>query len=115
MAGKLEIVEGEKALVGLVTCPDEETASALAEALVDEQAAACVNIIPGLTSIYRWKGEVCRDREYLLVIKTTSARREAVAEQLTALHPYEEPELIFLPLDSGSRGYLGWLAEQVRT
>lgn len=114
MAGKLDVVAGEESLVALVTCPSEESAGALADALVGNRLAACVNVIPGLTSVYRWQGEICRDRESLLVIKTTVERRQAVADQLTALHPYDEPELIFLKIDSGSRGYLGWLSDQVR-
>lgn len=115
MAGKLEIVEGGEALVALVTCPNEESASKLAESLVGKGIAACVNLLPGLTSIYRWKGEICRDQETLLVIKTTVEKRIEVAEQLTQHHPYDEPELLFLPVQSGSESYLKWLTEQVKS
>lgn len=112
MAGKLEIVAGGDSLVALITCPSEESATALAERLVADRVVACVNMVPGITSVYRWQGEVCRDRECLLVAKTTAARREGVAAAITALHPYDEPELLFLPIDSGSKTYLHWLVEQ---
>lgn len=112
MAGKLDIVSGGDNLVALITCPGEESATALAERLVADCVVACVNMVPGVTSIYRWQGKVCRDQEWLLVAKTTSARREGVASAITALHPYEEPELLFLPIESGSKTYLNWLVEQ---
>lgn len=112
MAGELEIVAGGDNLVALITCPSEDSATALAERLVADRVVACVNMVPGITSIYRWQGKVCRDKECLLVVKTTSARREGVAAAITALHPYDEPELLFLPIDSGSKTYLNWLIEQ---
>ncbi|MFA5507488.1 MAG: divalent-cation tolerance protein CutA [Vulcanimicrobiota bacterium] len=113
MAGKLEVTEENEALVALITVPGEH-AEKLSSALLESRSAACVNVIEGLTSVYRWKGEICRDPETLLVVKTTSEKRQAVAEVLTAHHPYEEPELIFLPIQSGSRSYLAWLKEMVR-
>lgn len=113
MAGKLEIVEGGDALVALITVPGDQ-ADTVSSALIESRVAACVNVIPGLTSVYRWKGEVCRDAETLLVVKTTRQNRQAVADVLTEHHPYEEPELIFLPIKSGSRSYLTWLGEMVQ-
>jgi periplasmic divalent cation tolerance protein len=114
LAGKLTVTDGGGALVTLVTCPDRASADRLADTLVEARAAACVNIVPGLTSVYRWKGEICRDAEFLLVIKTAQVRRELVAQILSEHHPYEEPELLFLPVHSGSATYLEWLGEQVK-
>lgn len=115
MARELTLTEGTGQLVALVTCPSQESANELADKLVGEFAAACVNVIPKLTSVYRWQGKICRDEELLLVIKTTVNRREAVADIVSSTHPYDEPELIFLPIHSGSTTYLGWLVEQVST
>ena len=112
MAGKLDIVDGGEALVALITVPAENV-DTVASALVESGSAACVNVIGGLTSVYRWKGEVCRDSESLLVVKTNSANRQSVADVLTEHHPYDEPELIFLSIHSGSKSYLGWLNEMV--
>ena len=80
MARELTLTEGTGQLVALVTCPSQESANELADKLVGEFAAACVNVIPKLTSVYRWQGKICRDEELLLVIKTTVNRREAVAD-----------------------------------
>ena len=113
MAGELEISDGGDALVALITVPDEKSASKLSEALVGSEVCACVNMIPGPTSVYRWKGEICRDSEWLLIAKTVSGQREEMAKILSEHHPYDEPELLFLPVDSGSATYLSWLREQV--
>jgi periplasmic divalent cation tolerance protein len=113
LAGKLEIVDGADALVALITVPGDN-ADAVSSALIETRSAACVNVISGLTSVYRWKGEVCRDPEHLLIVKTTQGKRQAVADVLTQHHPYDEPELIFLPIQSGSKSYLGWLSEMVQ-
>ena len=88
-----------------------ETASRIARALVEEGAAACVNIVPGIRSIYRWQGKLCDDGELLLVIKTTEARFEEVRLQIRALHTYELPEVIAVPITAGDAQYLGWLSE----
>lgn len=113
MAGKLKVVDGGDRLVALITVPAEH-AEAVSTALVETQSAACVNVISGLTSVYRWKGEVCRDPESLMIVKTTAEKRQAVADVLTKHHPYEEPELIFLPIQSGSESYLSWLSAMVQ-
>jgi len=113
LAGKLELREGKGEIVALITCPSAESADELASELVDKKVAACVNIIPGLTSVYRWKGEVCRDSELLLVVKTTEDSRSKVSEVVGDKHPYTEPELIFLPISSGSVTYLDWVVGQV--
>ena len=91
------------------TCPDVASAQHLAEALVSEGLAACVNRLPGVRSTYRWKGEVVTDSEELLLIKTTAARFAALKERLLALHPYELPELIAVPVAQGHEAYLDWV------
>lgn len=91
------------------TCPDAASAQHLAQAVVGERLAACVNRIPGIQSTYRWKGEVTTDTEELLLIKTTASRFEALKERILALHPYELPELIAVPVERGHAGYLAWV------
>ncbi len=97
--------------VVLITAPSEEVARAIARALVEEGLAACVNILPGLTSIYRWQGEVVEDRELLLLAKTTTHAFPRLKERVKALHPYTVPEIVALPIAEGSREYLAWLRE----
>lgn len=101
----------ENQLVTLCTVPDRETGERIAAALVEERLAACVNLIPGLTSIYRWQGKVEKAAECLLVIKTTSSRFEQLRERIKALHPYELPEIIAVPITSGDSAYLNWIVE----
>jgi periplasmic divalent cation tolerance protein len=99
--------------VVLVTAGSREEAERLAEALVGERLAACVNIVGPIRSIYRWQGEVCRDDEQLLLIKTTRPCCEALERRVRELHSYDVPEVIVLPIESGSSPYLAWLREQV--
>jgi len=100
-------------LLCLCACPDAATATRLAEALVGERLAACVNRLPGVRSTYRWQGEVHTDAEELLVIKTTATRFEALQARLLALHPYELPELVALPVERGHTAYLDWVRASV--
>ncbi|MGE0710079.1 MAG: divalent-cation tolerance protein CutA [Planctomycetota bacterium] len=100
-----------RGLVVLCTVPNEEEGARLARALVDERVAACVNLLPGVRSFYRWEGEVKDDPELLLVIKTTPARRDALIARIQALHSYSCPEAIALPIAAGSEPYLRWLGE----
>ncbi len=102
-----------KEIVVLSTADSMETASRIARSLVEDGEAACVNIVPGVRSIYRWQGKVCDDGELLMVIKTTEARFEAVRSQIRALHPYELPEAIALPIIAGDEEYLRWLSSSV--
>ena len=99
------------ALVVLVTTPTPERAAELARALVEERLAACGNVVPGLRSIYRWEGKVQDDAEALLVLKTTRGRFEALRDRVLALHPYEVPELLVLPVAGGGAAYLAWVRE----
>jgi periplasmic divalent cation tolerance protein len=100
--------------VVLVTVPRGGKAESLAEGVVEARLAACVNILPGAVSIYRWKGKVRRDGESLLVIKTTVSKLKALEHWIKARHPYEIPEFVSMPVSSGSKKYLSWLAEQLR-
>ena len=91
------------------SCPEPETARTLAERLVDERLAACVNILPGVTSIYRWENQIQSDGEALLLIKTSAGRVSALTERLHELHPYEVPEIIAVPITEGLSDYLSWV------
>ena len=102
------------ALVVLVTAPAADEAARIARALVEERLAACGNVVPGLRSIYRWQGAVQEDAEALLVLKTTRDRFEALRARVVALHPYEVPEVIALPVEAGSAPYLAWIASETR-
>ncbi len=97
----------------LSTVARAEDAERIARELVERRLAACVNVVPGVTSIYRWKGGVERDEERLLLIKTRTERLAALRETLVALHPYEVPEAIALPIEGGHQPYLDWLDESV--
>lgn len=103
------------ALVVLCTCPDDATAQRIADALVEQRLAACVNRIPGVVSTYRWQDRICRDSEVLLLIKTTANGFDALRERLLALHPYELPEVIAVDITRGSAPYLQWLEQQTGT
>lgn len=93
------------------TCPDAGSAQAIATALISERLAACVNRLPGVTSTFRWQGEVVSDTEELLLIKTTASRFEALRRRLLALHPYELPELVAVPVERGHSAYLDWVRQ----
>lgn len=95
------------------TCPDAASAQQLAETLVGERLAACVNRLPGVLSTYRWQGEMHTDAEELLLIKTTAAGFDALKARLLQLHPYDLPELIALPLERGHAAYLDWVRANV--
>jgi periplasmic divalent cation tolerance protein len=100
-------------LVALCTVPNAEEGARIARSLVEERLAACVNIVDGLRSIYVWKGEVSDDREALLVIKTGRATLDALTSRIVALHPYETPEVIALPIAAGHAPYLAWIDESL--
>ena len=95
----------------LTTAGTEEEAQRIARALVEDQLAACVNVAPKITSIYRWKGTVLTETEWLLVIKTRRALFPRVQETVRRLHSYELPELLLIPVENGEASYLRWLAE----
>ncbi len=102
-------------LVLLSTCPDVATAERIARELVATSLVACVNVVPGLRSIYRWNGAVQSDEEVLMILKTTTERLPAVRERLVALHPYALPEIVALSVADGHHSYLQWVADSTRT
>ncbi len=102
------------ALVVLVTAPSAEKALELGRALVGERLAACASLVPGVRSIYWWEGRVQDEAEALLVLKTTRDRFEALRDRTLALHPYQVPEVIALPVEDGSAAYLDWLVRETR-
>ena len=105
-------VQTRLALV-LTTIGANADAEALARTLVEERLAACVNIVTGMTSVYRWKDKIEEDREQQMVIKTTPEKLQALEWRLRQLHPYELPEFIVLSVSSGSEAYLNWIRESV--
>jgi periplasmic divalent cation tolerance protein len=102
----------EEVRVVLVTAPDAETGSRLARALVEERLAACVNLVPGVRSIYRWEGRIQEDAEVLLIVKTRADRCDALGARVRALHPYALPEVLALAAAGGSAEYLAWVAAE---
>lgn len=102
-----------RGIVLLSTAPSEEVALRVARTLVEEQLAACVNVVPGVRSIYRWEGKLQDDAELLLVIKTTPARQDQAVARLREVHPYTCPEAVALPILGGNPAYLSWLSEVV--
>lgn len=102
------------ALLCLCTCPDTATGERIARTLVEDRLAACVNLLPGVVSIYRWQGRLQRDAEVLLLIKTTRDRYPALQARLPLLHPYELPELLAVEAADGLPAYLHWLAAATR-
>lgn len=101
-------------LVVLCTTPDRRSARRLAEALVAERCAACVTVIPQGESVYRWKNKVVKTSEALLVIKTTARGYVRAEKTIRSRHPYSVPEIIGLPIRSGSKDYMKWLTACVR-
>lgn len=115
MARKLNLAQasGGQAVVK-ITCPTREVADLLSTALVERQVAACVNVVPGITSVYRWQGEICRDSEVLLLVKTDLEHAEALLAVVEDLHPYDVPEVLWTPVAWGSKSYLDWLSQSLR-
>jgi periplasmic divalent cation tolerance protein len=102
-------------LVVLVTVPSVEAGAGIARALVEERLAACVNVVPGLRSIYFWEGRLRDEPEALLIVKSSRARYEALEQRVLALHPYAVPEVLALPVAGGSPAYVAWVRESVAT
>ena len=98
--------------VGFITAPDVETGTRIARALVEERLAACVNLVSGIRSIYRWEGSVQEDAEVLLVVKTRADRAGDLVARVSELHPYELPEVVMLPAVGGNPPYLDWVREE---
>jgi periplasmic divalent cation tolerance protein len=106
-------VEASDVVVVFVTAPSEDVASALAKSVVGAGLAACVNIVPGLRSVYRWQGEVHDEPELLLIMKTRRDREEALKQHVLVAHPYDVPEFLVVPSIGGSAEYLDWVRTSV--
>nr|XP_017212026.1 protein CutA homolog [Danio rerio] len=96
-----------------VTCPNDTVAKQLARGIVEKKLAACVNIVPQITSVYEWQGKIEEDNEVLLMIKTRSSKIPDLAEYVRSNHPYEVAEVISLPIDQGNPPYLKWIGDVV--
>ena len=101
-------------LVVLCSCPSEEVAAALARSLVEQRLAACVNVVPGVRSIYRWQGAVEEANEVVLLCKTTTERFEALRSYLRQVHPYDVPEILGVRSTELDAAYAGWLEQSVQ-
>ncbi len=97
------------AIAVVTTVGTEQEANRLAEELLERRHAACVNIISGVRSLYRWRGSICKDSEYLLVIKTLEEEYELVAETIMELHTYDLPEILTFPITRGDERFLEWI------
>jgi periplasmic divalent cation tolerance protein len=104
----------DKIVLALSMFPDIESARRVSNELVVQKLAACANILPSVESIYRWKGKIEQGNETLVFFKVSEDRQSAFQEKLRSLHPYEVPEIIFLPVTAGLPDYLGWVAESCR-
>jgi periplasmic divalent cation tolerance protein len=102
-------------IVVFVTCGSEEEALKIANALLEEHLAACVNLVSPIRSIYRWEGKICDEKECLLVIKTQRQRFEELEKKVKSLHSYSVPEIISLPIAEGSSHYLNWIRENTES
>ena len=101
------------AIVVITTVGDEEQALLIARELVARRLAACVNVLPGVRSVYRWQGKICRDGEYLLVVKTLDSERAAVAAAIHELHSYELPEILSFAAATADERFLAWIRDSV--
>ena len=102
-----------RAIVVVTTVGTEEQAYLIAREIVARRQAACVNVVPGIRSIYRWKGKICKDGELLLIIKTLEGEFEGVAATIRELHSYELPEILSFSVSHGERRFLEWIAGSV--
>jgi len=98
-------------IVVLVACGSEEEALKIANALVEDHLAACVNLVAPIRSIYRWEGKIWDEKEWLLIIKTQKHRFDSLEKKVKSLHSYSVPEIISLPITEGSSAYLNWLGQ----
>ena len=98
-------------LVILVTTANQKEAVKIANAMVSANLAACTNIIPAIQSVYRWKGKIVKEREVLIILKSTKARYRALEKAIRGLHSYETPEIIALPVSAGLNRYLAWVTD----
>ena len=102
-------------VVVLMTAPDARTAENLSEQLLEERLIACANVLPGVRSVYRWEGALQRDDEVLVLLKTTPESVAELSERIAALHPYDVPEVLALPVSSGLAAYTQWVGTEVES
>ena len=101
-----------KAVLVYMTAGDKAEAARIGHTLVEEKLAACANVLDGMTSIYRWEGEICEDAEVVLIAKTVDALAPALTERVKALPSYDCPCVVTLPVSGGNAAFLDWIAEQ---
>ncbi len=104
----------DNVLIVLTNCPDAEVADRLARTLVEQKLAACVNRLPAVDSVYRWQGAIERAVEVPLLIKSTRERLPEIQEAIRALHPYEVPEIVAIPVVAGLPAYLRWVVDETQ-
>lgn len=102
------------AILVITTAGSHDEAANIAASVVDARLAACVQIVPGVQSVYRWEGKVVTEPEWLLLCKTTPERYDAIERAIRASHSYDVPEVVAVPIDRGSERYLAWVAESTR-
>jgi periplasmic divalent cation tolerance protein len=115
MAAPLKKKSAGQVLVILVTVVNQEEALRIGEGMVNAKLAACANIVPGIESIYRWKGKVVRAQEVLLIFKSTKPRYRALEKAIKAMHTYETPEIIALQVKEGLDRYIGWVRSETHS
>ena len=104
--------ENDKPIIVYSTFPSVTSAETAGGRLVEQKLAACVNILPGMTSIYRWEGKIARDSEVVMIVKTRASLAQSVIASVKEQHPYTNPALLVLPIVGGAEAYLGWLFEE---
>ena len=110
VSGKARSRVAEKYILVLCTVPTSEAGLEIAEGLVENEAAACVNIVPGVNSIYKWEGKICRDQELILLIKSRESLFEKLEKLIISLHPYDVPEIVSVEISEGNQAYLEWIS-----
>ncbi|HEY8554248.1 MAG TPA: divalent-cation tolerance protein CutA [Burkholderiales bacterium] len=108
-------MDAESPLLAFTTCPDVESARRIARSLVESRLAACVNVLPAMQSIYRWKGKVEEASEHLLIMKVSRTNYGNLEQRIRELHPYELPEIVAVSIDAGLPAYLAWIVDPDRT
>lgn len=106
------MVSNEPMVIVYTTAPDLKTAKAISKPLVEMRLAACVNILPNMVSVYRWKGNVTHDEEVVLIIKTRKSLADDVVRAIIARHPYDVPSIMVVPVTPGSKAFADWVEEE---
>ena len=104
----------DKKVIIFITASSREEAENIGKVLVEERLAACCNIVDNISSIFRWKGEICRESEVLMLVKSTSGLFDDIVKKVKGIHSYEVPEIIAIPIIYGSEEYLKWVEEEIK-